>query len=69
MDALYDEGPFLRSLARAMSEDGIFVAQMGEAPGIFDPSEEHSISRNRVKFIQRLTELGFETVRDYEEVG
>lgn len=52
-----------------MSEDGIFVAQMGEAPGIFDPSEEHSISRNRVKFIQRLTELGFETVRDYEEVG
>jgi hypothetical protein len=69
VDALYDGGPFLRSLPNAIASDGIFVAQVGEAPAITSPPEENSLSRNRMKFIQSLVDLGFESIRDYEEVS
>jgi hypothetical protein len=68
VDALYDGGPFLRSLPNAIASDGIFVSQVGEAPDIRSPPEEHSLSRNRLKFIQSLVDLGFESIGDYEEV-
>ena len=68
MDALYDGGPFLRSLPSALSFDGIFMAQVGEAPDMRTPSEVNSVNKNRVKFINSLVDLGFESSRDYEEV-
>lgn len=68
VDALYDGGPFLRSLPNAISADGILVAQVGEAPVINSPPEESSLSRNRMKFIQSLADLGFQSIFDYEEV-
>ena len=68
VDALYAGGPFLQSLPNALAPDGFLLAQVGEASGIDSPSEEHSLDRNRVKFIQSLVDLGFESVRDYEEV-
>jgi len=67
VDALYAGGPFLQSLPNALAPDGFLLAQVGEASGIDSPSEEHSLDRNRVKFIQSLVDLGFESVRDYEE--
>ena len=67
VNALYDEGPFLRSLAHAVASDGIFLGQMGEAPSVIDPPDDISINSNRANFIRQLTELGFESVRDYEE--
>ena len=68
VDALYDGGPFLRSLPSALNEAGILVAQVGEANTIDSPSGEFSIDRNRIKFIETLVSLGFPTVRDYEEI-
>jgi hypothetical protein len=67
--ALYDGGPFLKSLPNAVASDGIFVAQLGSAPNLMTPSEELSLNKNRVNFINSLVELGFESVRDYEEVS
>lgn len=67
MNALYDGGPFLRSLPNALAEAGIMIAQVGVANTIHSPSAEYSIDRNRVKFIETLVALGFPTVRDYEE--
>ena len=68
VDALYGGGPFLSSLYNAVSSDGVFVAQVGQAPDISSPSEEHSLNKNKVKFINSLADLGFESISDYEEV-
>lgn len=67
VDALYDGGPFLRSLPKALKDDGILVSQVGEANSIRSPSGEFSIDRNRIKFVETLIGLGFPTIRDYEE--
>ena len=67
--ALYDGGDFLRSLPNALSENGVFIAQVGQAPILKSPSEDHSMHRNRVKFIQSLIDLGFQSILDYEEVS
>ena len=69
VDALYDGGPFLRSLPNGLNEDGILIAQVGEAPKIHDPGEDFSWHRNRLKFVKTLINTGFESVRDYEEVS
>jgi len=65
--ALYDGGPFLTSLPNGLHDDGILIAQVGEAPRMVAPGEEHSWHRNRVKFIETLISTGFESVRNYEE--
>jgi hypothetical protein len=67
--ALYDGGPFLKSLPNAVASDGIFIAQLGMAPDITTPSEELSLNKNRVNFVNSLVDLGFESIRDYEEVS
>jgi hypothetical protein len=68
VDALYDGGPFLTSLPKGLREDGILIAQVGEAAKMEAPAEERSWHRNRVKFIKTLIDNSFESVRDYEEV-
>jgi hypothetical protein len=68
VDALYSDGPFLRSLFDALQPNGIVTAQVGQAASLSDPPEDYSINKNRLKFIQSLISLGFETVRSYEEV-
>ena len=69
MVALYDDGPFLKSLPKALSWDGVLVAQVGEASYIDSPAESLSMNRNRANFLRSLGDLGFEAVRSYEEVG
>jgi hypothetical protein len=68
VDALYDGGPFMRSLPKALSDDGILVAQVGQAPDFRSSAEDFSINKNRVKFFESLVNVGFEHIRDYEEV-
>lgn len=68
VSALYDGGPFLTSLPNSLHDDGILIAQVGEAAKNTDPGEDHSWHRNRVKFIETLVNTGFKSVRDYEEV-
>eukprot|EP00531_Pseudo-nitzschia_arenysensis_P006766 CAMPEP_0116154554 /NCGR_PEP_ID=MMETSP0329-20121206/21842_1 /TAXON_ID=697910 /ORGANISM="Pseudo-nitzschia arenysensis, Strain B593" /LENGTH=843 /DNA_ID=CAMNT_0003651541 /DNA_START=63 /DNA_END=2591 /DNA_ORIENTATION=- len=67
VDALYDGGPFLKSLPHALNDAGILVGQVGQANTIGSPSGEFSVDRNRIKFIETLVSLGFPTIRDYEE--
>lgn len=67
VDALYDGGPFLKSLPHALNDHGILVGQVGMANSIDSPSGEFSVDRNRIKFIETLVSLGFPTIRDYEE--
>jgi hypothetical protein len=68
VDALYDGGPFLGSLPNAVASNGILVGQVGQAPDLDSPSEEYSLNRNRVNFLRSLVDLGFDSIRDYEEV-
>ncbi len=56
------------SLPSAISEDGILIAQVGEASRLHSPPEHVGLNRNRVNFIRTLSDLGFAVVRDYEEV-
>eukprot|EP00980_Cylindrotheca_fusiformis_P005244 scaffold1120_cov127-Cylindrotheca_fusiformis.AAC.6 len=67
VEALYDGGPFLSSLPKGLRDDGILIAQVGEAPRTEAPAEDYSWHRNRVKFIKTLIDTGFESIRDYEE--
>ena len=69
LDALYDEGPFLRSLGKALAPDGLFVSQVGEAPDLLTPAEIHSNNKNRVKLVNSLVNPGFEFVQAYQEVS
>jgi hypothetical protein len=69
VDALYDGGPFLGSLPSAIAEGGILIAQVGEASKLQSPPEHIGLNRNRVNFIRTLTNLGFNVVRNYEEVS
>ena len=66
--ALYDERRFLRSLADAMSDCGVLVSQVGIAPKMYSPSDNNSINSHRAGFVSALVEIGFEHVRDFEEV-
>ena len=69
VDALYDGGPFLGSLPAAIAENGLLIAQVGEASQLKSPPENVGLNKNRVAFIRTLSDLGFVVVRDYEEVS
>jgi len=69
VEALYDGGPFLQAVPKALTADGIFLCQVGEAPGLESPAEEASVNRNRAKFFSSLIKLGFQGTRAFEEVG
>lgn len=69
VNALYNSSDFLRALPNALSNNGIFVAQVGEDAGLLDPAEVLSLDVNRVRFKESLVLLGFEVVRDYTDRG
>ena len=64
-DTLYEAGAPIFN--QGLDKSGILVAQVGEACTIKSPSDEFSVDKNRLKFIDMLVEIGFESVRDYEE--
>lgn len=65
VDALYDEGPFLKSIPGALTDDGIFISQVGESPASDDPSEQLTESLNRYRLTKSLASFGFSTIRSY----
>jgi hypothetical protein len=65
--ALYGDSTFLSSLYNALGPDGILVSQVGEAPGIEDPSETHSRDKNRNTFVDTLVKLGIKSTVEYSE--
>ena len=66
--ALYNGNSFLDSLYNGLSADGIMMAQVGQAPRSSEPAENNSWMENRLKFVERLTSLGFQSIQDYDEV-
>ena len=65
--ALYGDKSFLGSLYNALGPDGILISQVGEAPGMTDPSDTHSRDKNRNTFVETLNELGIESTVEYTE--
>jgi hypothetical protein len=51
-----------------LSTQGVFVAAAGEAPALDSPPEEYSKQQFKDRFVDALVDIGFESVRDYEEV-
>lgn len=67
--ALYGNDEFMRAFYNSLSEDGILVMQLGEAPKFTSPDETYSKFRNRAKTLTFLENLGFESIHEYEEVS
>lgn len=68
MNALYDSnGPFLKSIPKALNDDGIFIAQVGESSDGNDPPEQFTDDANRFRLVSSLPKLGFTTVRSYTD--
>ena len=59
----------MKAFYNSLSDDGILVMQLGEAPEWFDPDETHSKFKNRAATISLLESVGFESIHAYEEVS
>lgn len=67
LEASYSDEEFVQFLSTALLPNGIFVAHVGDAPTTSSPSEQYSIFQYRYRLLQNLQEVGFESIRDYEE--
>ena len=66
--ALYGDASFLKSLYSALRPNGILLTQVGSAPTLTDPPEQYTLNKNRQVFVDSLTEQGFQSILDYQEV-
>lgn len=53
----------------ALSDDGILVMQLGEAPPFDSPDETNTRFRNRPATTRLLEDTGFQSIHAYEEVS
>lgn len=67
--ALYGNDKFMRAFFNSLSDDGILVMQLGEAPKPGSPDETYSKFKNRATTTKLLASLGFESIHAYEEVS
>lgn len=67
--ALYGDDSFMRAFFDSLSNDGILVMQLGEAPSYGAPDETYSKFKNRATTTKLLANLGFESIHAYEEVS
>lgn len=67
--ALYGDDKFMRAFFNSLSDDGILVMQLGEAPSYDAPDETVSKFLNRAATTTLLATLGFESIHAYEEVS
>jgi len=66
-DVLYNNQAFLQALYNALSEDGMIVLQLGEAPSLKDPAEDFSRDSRRNMLANSLSDVGFKSLHMYEE--
>jgi hypothetical protein len=66
-DLLYNNDALTDAFGRALGEDGIFIAQVGEAEEIDDPPEYLFPNDHFVSFVNGLQRVGFESIIDYAE--
>ena len=60
---------FLESVEESLAKEGILVSQAGIAPRLSDPDETYSRHSHRAKFINGLTNIGFESIMTYDIVS
>ncbi len=66
---LYSNNAVMQSFYDALSDDGVFVMQLGESSVHNSPSETNSFAKNRAATTRLLEEVGFESIHAYEEVS
>jgi spermidine synthase len=67
--ALYSDDTFMRAFYNSLSDDGILVMQLGEAPASHSPDETYSKFKNRAATTRFLEKLGFKSIHTYDEVS
>jgi hypothetical protein len=55
------------AFSRALGDDGIFIAQVGELKSVDDPPESIFLDNQFVSFVKGLELFGFESIIDYAE--
>jgi hypothetical protein len=66
-DLLYKNDDLVEAFSRALGDDGIFVAQVGELESVDDPPESVYPDSRFVSFVKGLELVGFESIIDYAE--
>ena len=64
---LYQDMSFWSSIFNALTDDGIFVAQLGMSSSSYDVSDQFDKYKRRAKNIEVLEQVGFVTTHSYEE--
>ena len=59
----------MRAFFDSLSDDGILIMQLGQAPKEYAPDEMLSRYKNRATTTKLLAKLGFESIHAYEEVS
>lgn len=59
----------MRALFDSLSDDGILLMQLGEAPWSVAPDETHSLFQNRAATTRLLEDVGFKSIHTYQEVS
>lgn len=57
----------MKSIPNALSDDGIFIAQVGESVNVDDPPEQLTDNMNRYRLVSSLPKLGFTSIRSYTD--
>ena len=66
-DLLYTNLAFLKSIFDALTENGIVVMQLGQAPNLISPPETTGYNEKRGILTQILSKAGFQSINVYEE--
>lgn len=66
-DMLYLNDDFTIALSNALEDNGIFVAQVGEADNMVDPGAHLSKKQAETTFMSNLIKHGFESIAEYDE--
>jgi len=64
---LYQDKVFWQSVYNGLSEDGVLIAQLGDAPENKDPADNFNSNRRRAGLVEVLREIGFYSSHSYEE--
>jgi len=66
-EVLYMHDHFFQTLFNALSDQGIMVLQLGEAPNLEEPSDDVTKNDKRAYLSNSLERVGFQTLHLYEE--
>jgi hypothetical protein len=64
---LYNDKDFVQTLSNSLTDDGVIVLQLGEAPSYKNPAEQFTKSSRRQLLIKLLEDVGFEEMHFYED--